>query len=84
MKKLMICIVASCLLMTSCPSNKVVSKTVVPEIVFPKFPVLQRTINADGSWTIPKESVDLLAEYYIEILETEKTYKEIKDLYEGD
>lgn len=70
--------------MMSCQSDKIIQKTVVPDVVFPKFPALERTINADGSWTIPKESVDLLAEYYLKITATEKTYKELKAMYEGE
>lgn len=70
------------LLMTSCQSVKVEYKYIVPGIDFPDFPPLDRTINADGSWTIPRESVDDLAEYYIRIQETEKNYKDIKRMLE--
>ena len=80
----MICIMVSCLLMTSCLSDKIVYKYTVPNVSFPIFPALERTVNPDGSWTIPKESVDLLAEYYIKITATETTYKEIKELLEGE
>lgn len=73
---------ALCLLMTSCQSVRVESKCVVPDIDFPEFPVLDREINSDGSWIIPKESVDDLAEYYIKIQETEKTYNDIKRMLE--
>lgn len=82
MKKYLIFIMALCLLMTSCQSVKVVHKYIVPDIDFPKFPALDRTVNEDGSWTIPKEDIDLLAEYYIRIQETEKNYKDIKSLLE--
>ena len=68
--------------MTSCQSVKVEHKYIVPDIDFPKFPALERTINKDGSWLIPEESVDLLAEYYIKIQETEKNYNDIKRLLE--
>ena len=57
-------------------------KHIVPDIDFPKFPVLEREIHSDGSWTIPEQSVDALAEYYIRIQETEKNYKDIKRLLE--
>ena len=69
-------------LMTSCQSVKVVHKYIVPDIEFPEFPALDREINSDGSWTIPKESIDELAEYYIRIQETEKNYNDIKRLLE--
>ena len=84
MKRLTICITALCLLMTSCLSDKVVTveKTVVPYLSFPEFPRLKRTVNEDGSWIVPKESVDALTEYYIRIEETESNYKMLKELYE--
>ena len=82
MRKFLICIAVSCLLMTSCQSVKVEYKYLIPDIDFPLFPVLDREINADGSWTLPKESVDSLAEYYIRIQETEQNYKDIKSLLE--
>ena len=85
MKRLMICIAVSCLLMISCQSNRIIEyRTVLPNITFPAFPRIHRTVNEDGSWTIDKESVDLLAEYYIKISATEKTYKEIKKLLEEE
>lgn len=70
--------------MTSCQSVKTVyvDKYVVPEITFPIFPALEREIHADGSWTIPKDSVDLLAEYYLKITATEELYKHDKKLFE--
>lgn len=69
-------------LMTSCQSVRVEHKYIVPDIDFPTFPALDREINSDGSWTIPKEDVDALAEYYIKIQETEKNYNDIKRLLE--
>ena len=74
----------SCLLMTSCQSVKTEKVYIVPDVDFPNFPALEREIHEDGSWTIPKESVDLLAEYYIKIQETETNYKELKELYEKE
>ena len=73
---------ALCLLMISCQSARVEYKYVVPDVDFPKFPILDREVHADGSWTLPKDSVDLLAEYYVRIMETEKDYKDIKRLLE--
>lgn len=75
---------ASCLLMISCQSVKTEKVYIVPDIDFPAFPVLDREVHEDGSWTIPKESTDLLAEYYIKIQETEANYKELKELYEKE
>ena len=68
--------------MISCQSVKIEHKYIVPDIEFPQFPELDRTINEDGSWTIPKEDIDLLAKYYIRIQETEKNYNDIKRLLE--
>ena len=84
MKKLLPYIVASCLLMTSCQSVKTEKVYIVPDIDFPQFPALEREVHSDGSWTIPKESIDLLAEYYIEIQKTEADYNGIKRLYEKE
>lgn len=78
----MICTTVLSLLMTSCQSVRVERKYIVPDIDFPKFPALDREINADGSWTIPAQSVDALAEYYTRIQETEKNYNDIKRLLE--
>lgn len=68
--------------MMSCQSVRVDYEYVVPELNFPIFPSLDRKINEDGSWTIPKNSIDLLSEYYLNIQKTEKDYNEIKSLYE--
>lgn len=74
----------SCLLMTSCQSVKTEKIYIVPDVDFPAFPELEREVHADGSWTIPKESMDQLAEYYTKIQETEANYKELKELYEKE
>lgn len=71
-----------CLLMTSCRSVQVVYKYVVPDYNCPKFPALERIINEDGSWTIPKDSVDNLAEFYIKYSALETIIKHDKELYE--
>lgn len=75
---------ALCLLMTSCQSVKTVyvDRYVVPEITFPIFPAMDREIHADGSWTIPKDDVDLLAEFYIKYQSAVDTYKHDKELFE--
>lgn len=75
---------ALCLLILSCQSVRVEYRYIVPDIEYPIFPVLEREINKDGSWTIPKDSADLLAEYYIRVKEAEKDYKEIKESYEKE
>ena len=80
----MICTLVSCLLMTSCQSVKTVyvDRYVVPEINFPIFPAIDREIHADGSWTIPKEDVDALAEFYTKYQYAVIIYKHNKDLFE--
>ena len=70
--------------MTSCQSVKTEKVYIVPDVDFPTFPELEREVHADGSWTISKESMDLLAEYYTKIQETEANYKELKELYEKE
>ena len=70
--------------MTSCQSVRTEKVYIVPDIDFPTFPELDREVHSDGSWTIPKESIDLLAEYYIEIQKTEADYNGIKRLYEKE
>lgn len=77
-------IMVLCLLILSCQSARVEYRYIVPDIEYPIFPALEREINKDGSWTIPKESADLLAEYYIRVQEAEKDYKEIKESYEKE
>ena len=74
---------ALCLLMTSCQSVKVVYKYVTPDYNCPIFPALEREVHPDGSWTIPKDSVDNLAEFYIQYSALEATIKHDKELYEG-
>ena len=76
-------IMALCLLMTSCQSVKYVDKYVVPEITFPIFPALDREINTDGSWTIPKEDVNALAEFYIKYQSVIEIYNHDKELLEN-
>lgn len=75
---------ALCLLILSCQSARIEYRYIVPDIEYPTFPALERKVNKDGSWTIPKESADLLAEYYIRVQEAEKDYKEIKESYEKE
>lgn len=68
--------------MTSCQSVRVEYRYIVPNYNYPKFPALERTINEDESWTIPKESIDLLAEFYIKYTTLEATYNHDKELYQ--
>ena len=68
--------------MISCRSVKVEYKYIIPDYNYPKFPALEREINKDGSWTIPPDSVDELAEFYIKYAALEATYRHDKELYE--
>ena len=84
MRRLLPLLTAICLLMMSCQSSEIVTveKVVVPELVFPEFPKIKRTVNADGSWTIPEESTKALAVYYEQIQKTEAEYNGLRELYE--
>ena len=75
---------ASCLLMTSCQSVKVVYKNKVPDVEPPEFPELNRTVNDDKSWTVPEESTKLLAIFYEKYIEFVKNFYELKELYEAE
>ena len=70
--------------MTSCQSVKVVyvDRYIIPDYDVPIFPALEREVQKDGSWYIPKESTDLLAEFYIKYDVLVKSYKHDKELFE--
>lgn len=73
------------MLLTGCVSTKIVTveKTVVPELVFPIFPLAEKmTDNKDGTVTVPSEWVVRLMEYKIRIEETERDYNDLKYIYE--
>lgn len=74
----------SLMLLTACQSPQIVTveKTIVPEISFPIFPLAENmTDNKDGTVTVPSEWVILLEEYHIRIMETEKNYNDLKEMY---
>lgn len=85
MKKSVLFVTAMCLLMTSCLSNNVVKveRVVVPELDFPEFPKIQRTVNSDGSWLISKQSADNLADFYLRYQKTETAYESLKKIYKN-
>ena len=70
--------------MTSCQSVKVVyvDRYIIPDYDVPIFPALEREVQKDGSWNIPKESADLLAEFYANFEVLAKSYKHDKELFE--
>ena len=70
--------------MTSCQSVKVVyvDRYIVPDYDVPIFPALEREVLPDESWNIPKESVNLLAEFYVKYDVLYKSYKHDKELFE--
>ena len=75
------------MLLASCISPKVeyIDRPVVPEVAFPVFPDIgEVSRNPDGTVTVPGEWIVRLAEYKIRIEETEKNYKALKNLYEGN
>lgn len=58
-------------------------KTVIPELSFPIFPALDGAVkNSDGTVSVSADWIVRIAEYKIRIEETEKTYGDLKALYE--
>jgi len=72
------------MLLMSCVTTEYIDRPVVPAITFPSFPVLENPArNADGTVTVSGDWIRRLAEYKIRIEETEKTYNEVKEMYEA-
>lgn len=70
------------MLLMNCKSAKI-EKTRVPEIAFPIFPNLEGgSDNKDGTVTVSSDWLVRLAEYKLRIEETEKSYNDLKALYE--
>lgn len=77
--------ILSIMLSAGCVSQRVVEKTVVPELVFPLFPLADNmSDNNDGTVTVSSEWIVRLMEYKIRIEETEQNYTDIKMLYKED
>ena len=75
----------SAMLLTACASTDpiVVEKVVVPEIVFPVFPLADKmTDNKNGTVSVPSEWIVRLEEYHIRINSTEEYYNGLKEIYE--
>lgn len=70
----------------SCATTKTVEiETVyVPELVFPIFPELKEYEKLNNGVLVSNEYILELSKYKILINETEKTYNDIKSLYEED
>lgn len=68
----------------SCKTTETaVEKVIVPEIEFPAFPVLVGSVkNENGTVTVPWIYLVRLAEYKIRIEETEKTYRDLRAMYQ--
>lgn len=72
------------LLLISCATTKK-NSVIVPEITFPDFPSFEGAKSISATETsVPNSWLFKLAEYKIQIEETEKNYTEIKKLYEVD
>lgn len=74
------------MLLTACVSTEpiVVEKVVVPEIVFPTFPLADSmTDNKNGTVSVPSEWLVRLEEYHIRINSTEEYYNGLKEVYEN-
>lgn len=73
------------MLLTACQSTEYIHKPTLPAISFPTFPALQEyTRNVDETVTVPGEWLIRLEEYRIRVEETEKTYNEIKAMYNDE
>lgn len=73
------------MLLTACASTEpiIVEKVVVPEIVFPMFPLADKmTDNKDGTTLVPSEWIVRLEDYHIRISSTEAYYNRLKENYE--
>ena len=74
------------MLLMGCTSTKIeyIEKPYLPELNFPNFPELYDDIrNPDDSVTVPGEWIIQMDEFRIYYEETEKTYNELKTLYEN-
>ena len=71
------------MLLTACPSTRVVEKTVVPYVEFPEFPLAEEMKQTEEGVLVPNQWIVDLEEYHIKIEETEKVYKRLYELY-GD
>ena len=69
------------MLLTSCVTERIVEKPVVPELYFPRFPTIDVIERTENGVVFGNQSVVDLAEYKIRIEETEKNYTEMKELY---
>lgn len=73
------------MLLTACASTEpiIVEKVVVPEIVFPVFPIADKmTDNKNGTVSVPSEWIVRLEDYHIRISSTEEYYNRLKENYE--
>ena len=75
---------SSIILLTGCPSTKVIEKTVVPYVEFPTFPLAEEMKRTPDGVLVPEDWIVQLAEYQIRIEETEKVYKRLYELYGED
>ena len=73
-------------LMSCATKIKTENKTVVPELVFPILPDLSNYEHKriSSGVIVSDEYITDMAKYKILIEETEKTYNDIKSLYEED
>ena len=80
--RLLITAILPLMLLMSCVSTEYIEKPFVPDLYFPKFPVLEEYTRNGKDVNVTEEWILRLAEYKIRIEETEKTYNDIKALYE--
>lgn len=72
------------MLLTGCQNINYIEKPYVPPISFPTFPKLkdyEYTRNPDDTVTVDGKYIIKLQDYGVYIEETEKTYNDLRELY---
>lgn len=69
-------------LVVSCKTTDVMQERVImPELVFPDFPILSSATDNGDTVTIPKAYFFALAEYKIRIEQTRADYNALREIY---
>ena len=73
------------MLLACCKSAEgvVVEREVLPELVFPPFPVLGDVVREGGRVSVPEDFLVELARYKIRIEETQRNYEDLRSILEN-